>query len=120
MLSGSYKFGGTESLATENLSGSKIVSGSYATSLGRRSWKRFRGQGNATLHMNTFYRPVPPNQGGGTGSVYSQHPNLFNDTVKRDCPRHASLLDFAEAISTLYKEGHQIIVAGDLNEHINI
>ena len=52
--------------------------------------------------------------------MYSQHPNLFNDTVKRDCPRHAFLLDFAEAISTLYKEGYQIIVAGDLNEHINI
>ena len=34
-------------------------------------------------------------------------------------PRHAFLLEFVEVISTWSKEGYQIIVAGELNEHIN-
>ena len=115
LLSESYQFGGTASLDTGDLSGSKIGSGSAATGLWRWPWQRFRGQGNATLCISICFIPVPPNQGGGTGSVYEQHLALLNNTGRREFPRHSFLLEFAEAISTWSKEGDQIIVARDIN-----
>ena len=84
LLSGSYKLGGTVSLATWNLSGRKIDYVSDTSGIGRWSWKIFRGQCNATLHKDTFYRPVPPNQGGRMGPVYAQHYTLFNKTGRRE------------------------------------
>ena len=119
MLSGSYQFGGTASLDTGNLSVRKVGSESDAIGLGRWSYQRFRDQKNSTLRISTFYRPVPPNQCGGTGSMYAQHLTLFNNTGRIECPRYAFFLDFAEEISIWSKEGDQIIVSGDLNEHIN-
>ena len=51
--------------------------------------------------------------------MYAQHLTLFNNTGRIECPRYAFFLDFAEEISIWSKEGDQIIVSGDLNEHIN-
>ena len=51
--------------------------------------------------------------------MYAQHLTLFNNTGRIECPRYAFFLDFAEEISICSKEGDQIIVSGDLNEHIN-
>ena len=119
MISVSYQFGGTASLATGNLLGRKIGSVSDATGIGRWSWKIFRVQGNATLRIATFYRPILPNQGGGIWSVYAQHLTLFNKTGRRECQIHTFLLLFVKAISTWSKDWDQIIVSGDLNEQIN-
>ena len=80
LLSESYQYRGTASLAKSNISGRKIGSGSDATGLGIWSWQRFRGQGNTILRISKFYRIVPPNQGLGTVSFYAQHLTLFNNT----------------------------------------
>ena len=92
LISGSYKLGGTVSLATWNLSGRKIDYVSDTSGIGRWSWQRLQGQGNTNLHKNTFYIPVPPNQGEGMGSVYAQQFTLFNNTGRRERPIHAFLL----------------------------
>ena len=100
LLSVSYQFGGTASLATGNQSDREIGSDSDATGLGRWSWKIFRGQGKSTLCIATLYIPVLPNQRGGTGSLYEQHLTLFNNMGRIECPRYTFLLDVSKAIYT--------------------
>ena len=70
---GSFQYGGTASLSTGNLTGIKIAQGKDLSGLGRWSWQKSRGQGNASPRIATFYRPVPPAQGVVPGSVYLQH-----------------------------------------------
>ena len=100
MLSGSYQFGGTASLATGNQSDREIGSDSDTTGIGIWSWQIFRGQGKSTLRIATLYIPVLPNQRGGTGSFYEQHLNLFNNMGRIECPRYTFLLEVLEAIYT--------------------
>ena len=55
LLSVSYQFGGTASLAPGNQSYREIGSDSDTTGIGIWSWKIFRGQGNSTLRIATVY-----------------------------------------------------------------
>ena len=75
---GRFKDGSRASLYTGNLTGRKTASGRYFSGLVRWSWQKIMGQGNVSLRIAIFYRPVPPDQGNVPGSVYSQHLNLFN------------------------------------------
>ena len=75
---GPFQDGSRTSLSTGNLTGRKTAPGRYPSGLVRWSWQKSMGQGNASLRISIFYRPVPPDQGDVPGSVYFQHLNLFN------------------------------------------
>ena len=82
-LIGPFQDGGRASLSTGNLIGRKTASGRYFSGLGRWSWQKIMGQGNASLRIAIFYRPFPPDQGDIPGSVYSRHLKLFNSISRR-------------------------------------
>ena len=70
-LSGSYQYGGTQSLSNGNLIGRTIKGGRYFSGLYRWSWQHFRGKVEASLWIATLYKAVPPTTGVGAGSVYA-------------------------------------------------
>ena len=74
----SFQYWGTASISMVKLTGRKIKAGKYLSGLGRWTWARFRGQADAALIIWTFYRPLPPAQRGGTGSIYAQKLTYFN------------------------------------------
>ena len=63
------KYRGTSSLTTGNLIGKRVQSEMDTSDIGRWSWQRFRGRGEASICIIYFYRPFPPAAGGGPGSV---------------------------------------------------
>ena len=83
-LSGTYQHGGTSSLTTGNLIGRRVESGRETSGSGRWSWQRFRGRWDTSIHIITFYRPVPPEAGGGPGSVYTQQLNHLSNLRRRE------------------------------------
>ena len=117
-LSGPHQHGSTSSLTTGNLIGTKLQSVRYTSGLGRWSWKRFRGRGDASIHIITLYRPVPPTSGGGPGSVYTKHLTHFSNLKIRECPRTAFLSDLSDNIITWKIKGDQIILLGDINKYV--
>ena len=70
------------------------------------------------MRIANFYRPVPPSQGVGPGSVYSQHLNYLNITNRRICPREGFLNNLKEEVDKWKKEGDLILLMGDFNEYI--
>ena len=70
------------------------------------------------MRIANFYRPVPPSQGVGPGSVYSQHLNYLNITNRRICPREGFLNNLKEEVDKWKKEGGLILLMGDFNEYI--
>ena len=95
---GPFQYGGTASLSTGNLTGRKTASGKDPSGLGIWRWKIFTGQGKALLRIATLYRPVPPEQGTGPGSVYSQYLTYFNSTNRIIFPRQGFLDDTKEEV----------------------
>ena len=79
---GPFQYVGTASLSTGNPAGRKSSSGRDPYGLGRWSWQKFRGQGNAYLRIFILYRPFNPAQLAGPGSVYSQHLTFFNTKIE--------------------------------------
>ena len=66
---GPFQYEGTAYLSTGNLTGRKTDSGRYPPGLERWSWQKIMGQGNESLRISIFYRPVPPDQRAGPGSA---------------------------------------------------
>ena len=97
-LLGPCQYGGTASISTGKIIGRNIASGKYPSNIERWSWQKYRGQRKASLRISTFYRPVLPYQGGGPGSVYSQHLTYFNNTNRRICPRQGFLNNLKEEV----------------------
>ena len=93
---GPLQYGITYSLSTGNLTGRNIAPGKDPSNLGRRSWQNFRGQGKASMIIDTFYRTVPPSQGRVPGSLYSWHLTCFNTTYRIICPRKGLLNNLKE------------------------
>ena len=58
-----FKYGGTDSLPTGNIMSRKTSSVRDPFGLGRWSWQKFRGQGNVSQIIPTFYMSVYPAQG---------------------------------------------------------
>ena len=117
-LSGTYRHGGISILATGNLIWRRVQYGRYTSGIGRWSWQQFRGRWDASIHIITFYRPVPPVAGGGPGSVYAQHLNHLSNLKRRECTIIAFLSDLSDDINTWKSKGFQIIIMGYTNENI--
>ena len=115
---GSFQYGGTASLSTRNFMGRRTASGRYPFGLVRWSWQKFRGQGNTYLRITTFSLPVPPSQGGRSGSVYSQNLTFFNSISRRLCHIQGFLRDQKEKIDQRNREGYMILLMGDFNDYI--
>ena len=109
-LIGSFQYGGTASLYTGNLTARKTASGREPSGLVICIWKEFRGKGNSSLRIATFYRPVAPAQGGGSGSFYSQHLKFFNYISRRVCPIQGLLQDLKDEIGKWNREGYLIFL----------
>ena len=95
---GPFQYDGTASLSTGNITRRNTASGKDPSCLGRWRWEKFRGQGKASLRIETFYGPVPSAQGTGPGSVYSQYLIYFNSTNRIICPRQGLLYDVKEEV----------------------
>ena len=115
-LLGSFQYGVTVSLSTGNLIVRNTVSEIYPYGLGIWNWQIFRGQGNDSLQIATFYRPVNPALGYGSGSVYEQHLNFLNSIKIRICTIKALIMDLEEKIDKCTKEGDLILLLGDFND----
>ena len=59
-------------------------------------WQRFRGKGDASLCVFTFYRTVTPFSGGVPGSFYVQHLIHLSNIKRRECPREAFMIYMSE------------------------
>ena len=95
-LSGLYQYIGT--LSTGNLIGKIIKVGRDSSGLCVWSWKRFRGKGEASLHIESLYIPVTLATGGGAGSVYDQNLTHFYNTKILQFPKVACLEDLGKEI----------------------
>mmetsp|Transcript_53808 Transcript_53808/g.161028 ORF Transcript_53808/g.161028 Transcript_53808/m.161028 type:complete len:426 (-) Transcript_53808:3458-4735(-) len=116
-VSGSYQLGGTSSLSTGNLVGRIIGANEDSSGLGRWTWQRFRGQGEATTCIVSCYKPVPPNE--GSGSVYAQKLTFLSSINREVCPRQAFLDGLASAVTEWKAAGNQLLIMGDINEYIS-
>ena len=97
-LSGPYQYGGTLSLSTGSFTGWRIERGKYFSGLGRWSWQQLRGKWEASLQIAGLYISVPPDTGGGAGSVYSQHLTHLHNINRLQCPRVAIIKDLVREI----------------------
>ena len=95
-----------------------IIHSKYSPAgLGRCKSQSFIVQGKATIQIVSFYRPVPPNQGGSV-HVYAQHLTIFSEINIIVFPGQAFLTDLEIQITSCTNEGDRLIVTGDLNEYI--
>ena len=98
--------------------GRKISSGRDPSGISIWSWQKFMRQDKSSPIIATFYRPVPPAQGGGPGYVYSQHLTFLNTKNIRICPRTRFLHNIKEKIDKWKVVGYQIILMGNFNDYI--
>ena len=110
-----YLPGGTIGLSINKWSNRAFERGADDTGLGRWTWTRYSGKGNATLRVVSAYRPCP-NKGPKT--VYSQHLNYFYSLDQARCPREAFYEDLAAEITSWKDAKDQVIVFGDLNNDV--
>ena len=97
-LSDPYQHVGTSSITTESLIRRRVDPRRDNSGLVRWSWKLFRGIGEASLYIVTFYIPVPPTTGRDPISVYIQHMTHFSNLRRREFPSFFSLSDLSEDI----------------------
>ena len=84
----------------------RVESGRDISGLERCTCQRFRGIGEASIHIIPFYRPIPPTSGGGSVSVYDQWMTQFYNIRKRDT-------HLTDNIKTWNIKGHLIILIKD-------
>ena len=116
-LSVPYQHGDTSSLNTGKLMGRRLQYGRDNQGLGRCSWQQFRGRGETSINIITFYKPVPPAAGWGPGSVYAQQLTHFANLNRQECPRTDFLSDLSDDIIIWNSKGYQIILMGDINKY---
>jgi hypothetical protein len=112
-----YQPGGTLTLVTDKYTGRVTGTGSDA-SLGRWSYVEMLGKGGRTIILCTIYNVC--NQHGQVGSrtAHTQQKSLLLRQGRTDSPRKAFLEDFDAQVTTWLSAGHELIIAGDLNEEL--
>ena len=111
------KRGGLLTWTRGNWSGRIINSG--RDTLGRWTYITMGGKNNKKITIYTIYRVCDQKHGSGNCTVYMQQENdLKTDNRKMCDPREALLGDLTIQLQKNQKEGHDILVIGDVNEDL--
>ena len=94
----------------------KMGAGVDKAGLGRWTWARFRGSNNIVLRTVSIYLPNQTEQ--WEGSVWNQQKTALNNNNDGRDPKEAFMQDLAAEMREWIAEGDQLIVGGDVNEHI--
>ncbi|MCA1807669.1 MAG: hypothetical protein LC687_07470 [Actinobacteria bacterium] len=103
-------------MANGKISYFSMGSGNDETGLGRWTWARYHGKGGVVLRCVSVYQPTANKT--GTQSVYQQHKEYFQSINDDRDPRKAFIEDLDSDLSKWIASGDQIILSGDINEHI--
>ena len=102
------QYGGTITMARDDISHRAVQSGYDASGLGRWSWITFKGKRNCTTRVVTAYCPVK--NAKGVDTVYAQHLRHLHK-----CPLQAFWSDLKEDVKKWQLDGEQLILMGDWN-----
>ena len=110
------QWGGTGIMSNGKISYFSMGAGSDSSGLGRWTWTRYRGKDGIVLRCVSVYQPNSNKE--GTLTVYQQHKEYLQSINDDRDPRAAFMEDLDNSLTEWSITGDQIILSGDINEHI--
>jgi exonuclease III len=118
-IDGYHKPGGTLTCATNSLVGR--IRRTFSDTYGRWSGFELMGRGDKKLVVLTVYQVTQKTGTAGSTTAYTQQRNMFRIEGRTNPnPRKILITDLRALVAELRRDGHDIILMGDFNEHIGV
>ena len=113
-----YQPGGTATIVTDQYTG-RVSAMGRDDELGRWSYSILLGTHGRTIVLVTVYQ-VCHNQDTQPGSrtAHAQQASLLLRQRRHASPRKAFIEDFDEQVAAWLRDGHELVIGGDLNEEL--
>jgi hypothetical protein len=112
-----YQPGGTLTMVTDKYTG-RVTSRGADTELGRWSYQHLLGKQGRTIVLVSVYNVCHQRQHGGSRTAHTQQVSLLRRQGRTTSPRKAFIADFDTQVAEWIEAGHELIIAGDLNEEL--
>jgi hypothetical protein len=111
-----YQPGGTLTMVTDNYTG-RVTNMGADEELGWWSYTSMIEKHGLTILLVTIYK-VCNQTGGGSRTAHTQQKSLLIHNGRAVSPRKAFIDDFDHLVTQWLTQGHELIIAGDLNEEL--
>ena len=112
-----FQFGGTLTMAFNEVATRVHASGADEKGLGRWSWLLFEGHNGYRTRIISAYVPCRQ-RNPKNATVYAQHKRYFESKGTEGCPRTLMIIELTDLIQQWQRKGENIVLFIDCNENL--